>query len=397
MQSFRLRALDSFRCTGGECTFTCCQGWNISLEPEIVAKWEALEPGPFRQNLLAAVDSKKAGGQESLLIRKGANGKCVLLDETGLCSVHKQSENLLAAICRDYPRMTRHHGARKLTTANLSCPEVVRLVLAAETADQFQVSEDGFPAPAVLGGAVEQIGLLLEDFARQAMAERRFPLATRIAGIAEVLAQLALRSQQGAVGLPEVQRLCAKPRQRLYELNQKSRSRHFKPQPAVAGRFWKFIISSLSASDAQTYFDPAITQSELVQRALAARTDAECEALYAEITGYRDRAVFELSEPNQTYGEKYLSVKFMNSGFPITPAAGNFIASFIYCIYPYALIQVLLWLLSAQNGKVDDTDVFSIISRAERMLSHNDRIYRYLDQDTAALRLDLYYQCLMDL
>lgn len=397
MQSFRLKALDTFRCTGGKCTFTCCQGWNISLEPEIVAKWEALEPGPFRQNLLAAVDGGQAGGHEGFSIRKGANGKCVLLDETGLCGVHKQSENLLAAICRDYPRVTRHHGTRKLTTANLSCPEVVRLVLAAETADQFQISEDGFPAPAVLGGSVAQIGLLLEDFARQAMAERRFPMGTRIAGIAELLAQLALRSQQSAVGLPEVQRLCAKPRQRLYELNQKFKSRHFKPQPAVAGRFWKFILSSLSASDAQTYFDPAITQSALVQRALATRTDAECEALYAEIAGYRDRAVFELSEPDRSYGEKYLSVKFMNSGFPIAPAGGNFIASFIYCIYPYALIQALLWLLSAQKGKVDDADVLSIISRSERMLSHNDRIYRYLDQDAAALRLDLYYPCLMDL
>lgn len=400
MQSFRLKALDSFRCLGGECSFTCCQGWNISLEPKIVAKWEALEPGPLRQKLLSAVERKPEQNREILLIRKGANGKCLLLDDSGLCSVHKQSEDLLAAICRNFPRLISDYGSRKLATANLSCPEVTRLVLAREAADQFQVSEDGFPAPNALvgiGGIIDQIGLQLEDFTRQALAEQRFPLATRIAGIAEVLTQLALESQRSTITLPLVQRLCAKPKQRLYELKQKSMLKYFRPPPATAGHFWKFIASALGTGDAKIYFDPELTQSELVQQAMAAQTEAECEALHATIMNLREAAIFDLDEAYGPYGDKYLSVKFINSGFPTTPTGGNFIATFLYCIYPFALIQLALWLLSSQRGKVENADIVAIISRVERLLGHNDHIYRYLDQNTRALRLDLYYQCLMEL
>lgn len=397
MQSFRLKALDSFHCLGGDCPFTCCKGWEITLNPEIVAKWETLEPGAFKQGLLAAIERNPAAHQEILSMHRSEDGACIMLDETGLCNIHKQTEELLPATCRDYPRIACNYGMKKLATANLSCPEIVRLVLAANTTDQFQISEDGFPSPVELGGLAGKIGQQLENFTNLVLAEQRFSLAVRIAGIAEILVRLEQKRQQGILNLPEVQRLCAKPRQHLYELNQKTRLRHFRPQPALAGRFWKFIVSALGTPDAQAYFDRTITQNEFVQRAIAAQTDVECTALYEEILGYRNSAFFELSEANQLYGEKYLSVKFANSGFPATPTGGNFIATFLYCIFPFALIQLLLWLQAAQKGKVSDESVLSMISRSERMLGHNDHIYLYLQQNTAALRLDLYYQCLMDL
>ncbi|MHB1145532.1 MAG: flagellin lysine-N-methylase [Thiobacillus sp.] len=388
MQSFRLNTLDSFRCKGSDCSFTCCQSWSIEVEAEKLVMWEALEPGPFKERLLAAIERNDSSGNESVLMRLGADRRCVMLDDTGLCSVHQRSEALLAAICRDYPRITRQSGARKLVSAKMSCPEVVRLVLAAGTDNPFHVTNDPERPDAMGADFVTQVGQALEGFVNQVLAERRFPLAIRIGGIADVLVRLALLSQQGRTGLREVQQLCARPRQQLYDFNQKSRLRHFRAQPAVAGRFWKLVFSFLAAADAEAYFDPAITRSELAQRARSAQSDADYEALYQDVMAYRDKAVFELSEPNRLYGEKYLRVKFINSGFPAVPIEGNFIASFLFCVYPYALVQLCLWLLAAHNGTVGDADVLSVISRVERMLDHNDRIYRFLDQSEGVCKLN---------
>jgi len=363
----------------------------------MLATWEALEPSPFKERLLAAIERKDFSGQESVVMRKGADRKCVMLAENGLCSIHKQSEDLLAPTCREYPRITRQSGARKLESAKLSCPEMVRLVLAAETGNQFHASADVVQTAPMSVDFVAQVGQMLEDFVKQVISERRFPLAVRITVIAGVLVQLALKSQQSRVDLRGVQGLCAKPKQQLYDLNQKFKSGSIKPQALVGGRFWRLVFSILLEADAEPYVDPAIQRSEVAQRAKSAQSDADYEALYKEIMGYRDKAVFELSEPNRLYGEKYLLVKFINSGFPAVPIEGNFIATFLFCVYPYALIQLYLWLLAAHKGKIGDADVLSVISRVERMLDHNDRIYRFLNQSEAAMRLDLYYQCLMDL
>lgn len=400
MQSFRLKVLDSFHCLGGQCTFNCCQGWKIALDTTTAAKWEALEPTKLKQSLLAAVDKKIEDSGEKLSLCMDAKGRCVLLDETGLCSVHKHSENLLPSICRDYPRTNCNYGSRSLVTANLSCPEIVRLVLTTDTKDQFQITEGG-PSEAVffLEGN-EQVSLQIESFVKQAMAEQRFPLATRITGIAEILVHLAVKSQQSGargLGMTEVQRLCAKPKQRIYEIREKSKLKQLKPAPSAAGRFWKFIASMLDTKQAQIYLGPELTQSLLVQQAVAAKTEAECEAFYREVMSYRDKAAFELTETYQPYGEKYLSVKFVNSGFPNAPTAGNYIATFLYCIFPYALVQFIFWLLAAQKGKIADLDVINIITRVDRLLSHNNHVYSYLDQNPGALRLDLYYPCLLEL
>ena len=367
------------------------------MDAEKLAMWEALEPGPFKERLLASVERKESSGKVSAVMRLDADRKCVMLDKTGLCSIHMQSAELLPATCRDYPRITRQSGARKLVSAKLSCPEVARLVLAADTDDPFHVTSDVVPFAAMGVDVVTRVGLVLEDFAKQVIAEQRFPLAVRISGIAEVLVRLVLMSQQGRSGPREVQQLCARPRQQLYDLNQKFKSKRVRPLALVGGRFWRLVFSLLMAADADAYFDPAITRSELAQRAKSAQSDADYEALYQEIMRYRDKAVFELSETNRLYGQKYLLVKFINSGFPAVPIEGNFIATFLFCVYPYALIQLNLWLLAAHHGKVGDADVLSVISRVERMLDHDDRIYRFLDQSEAAMRLDLYWQCLTDL
>ncbi|MHB1084155.1 MAG: flagellin lysine-N-methylase [Thiobacillus sp.] len=396
MQVFRLNARDSFRCTGSDCLFSCCQGaWNISVDAGILEKWAALEPSPFKERLLASIETTGNSDTTSVVMRKDADGTCVMLDETGLCSIHQQSEDLLSNTYRDYPRMTRQSGARKLESAKLSCPEVVRLVLAADTCDQFHVSADVASSILISVNFVAQVGQVLEDFVKQVIAERRFPLVVRIGVIAEILIQLELKSQ-GRIDLREVQRLCAKPRQQLYDLNQKCKSRSTKPQALVGGRFWHLIFSIL-IKDTHHYIDPVISEGALGQRAMSVQSDSDYEALYQEVMKCRDKAVFELSEPNRLYGEKYLQVKFVNSGFPAAPIEGNFIATFLFCMYAYALIQLYLWLLAAHKGKISDADVQSVISRVERMFDHNDRIYRFLDTSEAAMRLDRYYQCLMEL
>jgi len=396
MQSLKLKVLDAFRCAGSACSFTCCQAWEIEIEPQKRAEWVALEDSSFKQEMLASVEKRFSRGQERFLMREDANLKCVMLDETGLCKIHKRAEDMLPTVCKEYPRVVCSHGTRRVATAKLSCPEVIRLVLDSSSSDLFAREFDS-PAGNPLGiGFVEQVGQLLQDPVMVILNERRYPLAVRVTAIAELLIGLALRAQQGGLGLGDVQALCSKPKQRLYDLNQKVKSRRLRPEPVAAGRFWRFVASSVMAPYAKDYLGEALLRSEFLQRASSAKGDLDFERLYEDVLALRGKVATQLGGAVDVIGEKYLMMKFFESGFPVAPVGGNFIASFMYCLYPWAVIRLGLGLLAQQSEVVTEQDVISLIARVERMLGHDDRIYRCLDQNEAALRLDLYYPCLID-
>lgn len=71
-----------FRCKAGECKHTCCAGWEIDIDEESRARYEAL-PGEMGQRVRKAMVADENGAH----FRLTEAGRCPLLNDNGLCDL----------------------------------------------------------------------------------------------------------------------------------------------------------------------------------------------------------------------------------------------------------------------------------------------------------------------
>lgn len=108
----------AFRCVGAECPDTCCAGWDMPSDSRQRSLCAARAP-----ELLAVIDP------HTNTIQRTPAGECSQL-EAGQCRIHaRYGSDFLSDSCHFYPRIFRDSGARTLMSANLSCPEIARLVM----------------------------------------------------------------------------------------------------------------------------------------------------------------------------------------------------------------------------------------------------------------------------
>lgn len=122
-----------FRCLGADCEDVCCRGWDLGMDrqrhdllaqrvgddPEMAARFErAVEP---------VGDDE---GRRFARIRVEADGRCMFLEEEGLCAIQSRyGQSFLPWNCVAYPRVvSRCHHFDEIAGA-LSCPEMARRCL----------------------------------------------------------------------------------------------------------------------------------------------------------------------------------------------------------------------------------------------------------------------------
>lgn len=129
-----------FECAAGCCPDTCCQGWQIIIDPDTLSYYQSLD-GALGEAARAAIIP-----EEEPYFRFSDKGTCALLDENGLCKLQKTlGEEAQCKVCRTYPRFVRQYGALRETGVSLSCPEAVRLLLADSAPIQLLCSEEAHP------------------------------------------------------------------------------------------------------------------------------------------------------------------------------------------------------------------------------------------------------------
>ncbi len=121
----------AFSCKMGACRRPCCEGWPISVTMKDYFKLLSVECSPeLRRRLdcglhLALHPTEDAYAQ----ILPRYDGVCPLHMADGRCALHAEcGEQVLAAVCRLYPRGVRNGENRECSCAN-SCEAVIELLL----------------------------------------------------------------------------------------------------------------------------------------------------------------------------------------------------------------------------------------------------------------------------
>lgn len=117
----------AFHCLAERCPHSCCTGWEVLVDEDSAAWYRAL-PGELGDRLRRAL---RRDGEEWCFPLSG--GRCPFLEESGLCELHRRlGEAHTSLICRTHPRFIDDYGPRREISLGASCPEVARLVLAAD-------------------------------------------------------------------------------------------------------------------------------------------------------------------------------------------------------------------------------------------------------------------------
>lgn len=111
-----------FRCLDKNCPYSCCKGWQISIDAETLKKYSSLK-GPFANRLKNSVDWENGCFRQY-------QGSCVMLNEQGLCDIYTEAgPSMLCGTCRDYPRHKEEYEGAVELSLSLSCVEAARIIL----------------------------------------------------------------------------------------------------------------------------------------------------------------------------------------------------------------------------------------------------------------------------
>ena len=171
--------LNEFHCLAGECPDTCCsQLWEIVVDEETKAKYEALE-GELGEKVRKAM-YVDAEGDTCL---RQENGSCPLLTEDKLCAlVCAHGPGMLSITCDNHPRFSEIYGGLEETMLSLSCPAAADLLLNRETPLLFVSHTDDLPPqPNDLDGDMYQMVMAGRKTAFSILQNRSRKLSDRLA------------------------------------------------------------------------------------------------------------------------------------------------------------------------------------------------------------------------
>lgn len=116
---------DKFKCTADKCKFTCCDGWDVSIDAGTYNKWKE----DNQDKILNKIKVIKTGKSTEYFINKENHEPCPLLDAQGLCQIVKNhGEEYISSTCHKFPRVENKFEDRSEFSLSCACPEVVEII-----------------------------------------------------------------------------------------------------------------------------------------------------------------------------------------------------------------------------------------------------------------------------
>ncbi|MDF2543082.1 MAG: FliB family protein [Herbinix sp.] len=127
MDNIKLDIYDGFCCIADRCEFTCCAGWDISIDEDTCKNWRDMEQQSryFSSN----IKTQKNKREKVYYIKMGQQKRCPFLNEKELCNVViHYGDDKLPFTCRTYPRQVNLFSDHQEFSLSCGCPSVVDLI-----------------------------------------------------------------------------------------------------------------------------------------------------------------------------------------------------------------------------------------------------------------------------
>ena len=164
MKNYYPDYLTEFQCLKGDCPDSCCQLWEIEVDPETEKRYRTV-PGELGKRLNQVLRKTEDGAVLTL-----EKGRCPMWREDGLCRIQAElGHDALCSVCRTYPRFTQDYGRFRELGLELSCPAAAERILSGsyamveETTDEQPESAWDDGTLTLLLNSREKVLSLLKD------------------------------------------------------------------------------------------------------------------------------------------------------------------------------------------------------------------------------------------
>jgi lysine-N-methylase len=192
-------AMQRFRCTGGDCSDTCCRDFGVVLDPHGMTRMLTATAGNLTEQ--KRVIRLAVRGPEQSMVMLNEHGACPMLEASGRCELHrKYGEAALATACAVFPRTSLHVGDQLEVSGTLACPELARLTLLSEDGVTRQESPTRLLPRNYVGKSIDVVDErdnayvahfeLVRALLSELFEQRDYPLSSRLTFAAQFAAQI---------------------------------------------------------------------------------------------------------------------------------------------------------------------------------------------------------------
>jgi len=166
---------ESFRCLAGDCPHSCCEKWEVVIDPETAERYRQVE-GCLGEELRAVLREDEDGDLCFAL----QGGRCPFLNQENLCRIHLElGEAATSITCREHPRFTEDYGPFREINLAASCPAANQLLLG--SSEPLRFMEWQTEEPQEEGDAWLENLVWLREALLERLTDRRIPMRQRLA------------------------------------------------------------------------------------------------------------------------------------------------------------------------------------------------------------------------
>lgn len=137
-----------FKCIGGECEDTCCQGWDIEVDKDTFNEYAKVQNPKMKVMLSENIKKNNDCTSDDLdygIIKLNKEKKCPFLDKCNYCSIYTAiGEEYLSNICTQFPRILNKINNEYEISLDVSCFEAAKVMLKSEEKITFNSSKQVF-------------------------------------------------------------------------------------------------------------------------------------------------------------------------------------------------------------------------------------------------------------
>lgn len=353
-----------FECVADSCPNTCCAGWTIIIDEATRKKMIA------KEDILGVPAKDWLIEKDGRVIAKLNNGRCCMLNDKNLCEVVlKLGPEYLSHTCTVYPRIIRKYGDVQEIYLTLSCPEVIKRLMACSYVD-FDFGEDDLP-----GAKFEYKNLYLyESVVRNELmavmqGHSELSLVTRVFACYQIL-EIALKLyNNNCLDFEEFDCAISLYRNennlRAYELQLKSLQ--MEEQRFI---FLKSLKNVLANSDASH------TRYQIYKNFVEYFEKEDCNKYISDVSAFRERM-----KEYEGFWTKYWTYRIF-SGLISLPDFNEAKTNLLYLAVEFCLVQAIALSNFVYNQNVlTEEDYIFIISHVGRTLEHDQGFYKNLSKN----------------
>ncbi|WP_394523940.1 flagellin lysine-N-methylase [Lacrimispora sp. JR3] len=150
---------DRFQCKGGDCSYNCCQCWEISMSREKYRNWrkkKVVGRDAWDKTIEIYSPDKKTESNYAKFILDEEN-KCPMLTEEGLCQAQKKyGYTILSNTCQSFPRQSHRYLDQVECSMSLGCEKVLELLMEEKDGVLLNNEKKTFPPKFGYGSYVNQ-------------------------------------------------------------------------------------------------------------------------------------------------------------------------------------------------------------------------------------------------